>query len=195
MAVISPANFNPKVYSSYSGSDIKATITMPGLSAPLTLGNLRTLSISTRRQVIPIPVIGGVNIRGVTRGARIIAGTLIFTSFNHYIFRYLGGGIFNTDTILADMIPPFDITITEVNEYGNMSMAVVRGVTIVDEGIVFSVDDVYQEEVHTFIARGYVPVHDISKPAEPVGTDPSGETPGTGRDPNDSYDQTGKHWF
>jgi hypothetical protein len=90
------------------------------------------------------------------------------------------------------MIPPFDITITEVNEYGNMSMAVIRGVTIVDEGIVFSVDDIFQEETHTFIARGYVPVHDISKPDTP---DPSGEIPGTGRNPNDTYDQTGKYWF
>ena len=154
------------LFTSYSGSDIKATITMPGVSGPLHLGNLRAISVSTRRQVVPVPVIGGTNIRGMTRGHRIIAGSLVFASFNKYVFHLIDGaqGLDpETQNILADMLPPFDITITQVNEYGNMSQVVVRGVTIVDEGIVFSSDDIFSEQTNTYLARDMYPVRDITE--------------------------------
>lgn len=154
----------PNVFNSFSGADIKATITMPGVSDPLALGNLRVVSISTRRQVVPVPVIGGVNVRGFTKSARIVAGSLVFASFNTYIFHMFQNTPFsNSDSvILADMLPPFDITITQVNEYGNMSQAIVRGVTIVDEGVVFSVDDAFSEQTHSYLARDYIPVAPMS---------------------------------
>jgi len=160
------------LFSSFSGSDIKATIVMPGVSGPLHLGNLRVISVSSRRQVVPVPVIGGTNIRGVTRGHRIIAGSLVFASFNKYVFHLIDGltGIDpERDNVLADMLPPFDITITQVNEYGNMSQMVVRGVTIVDEGIVFSSDDIYAEQTNTYIARDVYPVSEIKDGASSAG--------------------------
>lgn len=147
-------------YNSYAGADIKVTMSMPGISAPLTFGNLRTISISTRRQVVPVPIIGSTNIRGFTRGHRIIAGSLIFASFNTYTFHLIEGlkNMPAGGKVLADMLPPFDVTITQINEYGDMSSMVVRGVTIVDEGIVFSTDDIFSEQTHSFVARELIPV-------------------------------------
>lgn len=147
-------------YNSYAGADIKVTMSMPGISPPLTFGNLRTISVSSRRQVVPVPIIGSTNIRGFTRGHRIIAGSLIFASFNTYTFHLIEGlkNMPAGGKVLADMLPPFDVTITQINEYGDMSSMVVRGVTIVDEGIVFSTDDIFSEQTHTFVARELIPV-------------------------------------
>lgn len=150
---------SPDVFHSYSGADIKATIMMPGATDPLALGNLRVVSVSTRRQMVPVHVIGGINPRGFTKSGRIIAGSLVFASFDVYIFHTFKDTPFiNNNRILADMLPPFDITITQVNEYGNISTSIIRGVSIVDEGIVFSVDDAFQEQTHTYLARDYIPV-------------------------------------
>jgi hypothetical protein len=156
-------NSDQHTFNSFSGADIIATITMPGISDPLSLGNLRVVSVSTRRQVVPVPVIGSVNIRGMTRSARIVAGSLVFASFDKYIFHMFKNTDYSSDNvILADMLPPFDITITQLNEYGDMSQAVIRGVTIVDESVIFSVDDAFSEQSHTYLARSYTPVAPVS---------------------------------
>lgn len=52
-----------------------------------------------------------------------------------------------------DEIPPFDITITFANEYGQVSHMVIYGVEILNEGSGMSVDDVVTERALTFVAR------------------------------------------
>jgi len=54
----------------------------------------------------------------------------------------------------SDQIPPFDITLTAMNEYGNASSMAIFGVEILNEGEGHSVDDITSETQMTWICRG-----------------------------------------
>lgn len=54
----------------------------------------------------------------------------------------------------SDEIPPFDVTINFLNEYGQSSKMTIFGVEILNEGMGLSVDDITTEKACTFIARG-----------------------------------------
>ena len=53
----------------------------------------------------------------------------------------------------ADEIPPFDVTISFANEYGQKAALVLYGVEILNEGSGFSIDSVTSEKACTFVAR------------------------------------------
>lgn len=53
----------------------------------------------------------------------------------------------------SDEIPPFDVTISYVNEYGAMARKDILGVEILNEGSGVSMDDILIEEQMTFVAR------------------------------------------
>ena len=53
----------------------------------------------------------------------------------------------------ADEVPPFDITVSFANEYGQKATLVIYGVEILNEGSGFSIDNVTSEKACTFIAR------------------------------------------
>ncbi|UOE58086.1 hypothetical protein [Cytobacillus oceanisediminis] len=55
-----------------------------------------------------------------------------------------------------DEIPPFDITINFLNEYGQAAKLEIYGVEILNEGMGMSVDDITTEKACTFIARNVV---------------------------------------
>jgi len=52
-----------------------------------------------------------------------------------------------------DEIPPFDITVSFANEYGQNAVLVIYGVEILNEGTGFSIDNVTTEKACTFVAR------------------------------------------
>jgi hypothetical protein len=52
-----------------------------------------------------------------------------------------------------DQVPPFDITITFANEYGNAAYMTIEDVEILNEGMGVSIDDINLERACTFIAR------------------------------------------
>lgn len=54
----------------------------------------------------------------------------------------------------SDEIPPFDITITFLNEYGNASQMSIYGVELTNEGMGLSIDDITTEKACSFVARG-----------------------------------------
>lgn len=64
----------------------------------------------------------------------------------------------------SDEIPPFDITISFLNEYGQSSKMTLFGVEILNEGMGMSVDDITTEKSCTFIARG---IDDMESDAYP----------------------------
>jgi hypothetical protein len=80
---------------------------------------------------------------------------------------YRGNGFFAP---LADMLPPFDIIITLVNEYGQYAKMKIFGVTIIDEGQTLSIDDLFIEQTYTFMARGIQPLIKMSKEQDPNST-------------------------
>lgn len=53
----------------------------------------------------------------------------------------------------ADQIPPFDVTINFLNEYGQSAVMRILGVEILNEGQGMSVDDMSIEQSCTFVAR------------------------------------------
>lgn len=55
--------------------------------------------------------------------------------------------------IYDDEIPPFDITISFANEYGQKATIVLYGVEILNEATGFSIDNVTSEKACTFVAR------------------------------------------
>lgn len=55
--------------------------------------------------------------------------------------------------VYADEIPPFDITISFANEYGQKAVIVLYAVEILNESSGFSIDNVSSEKACTFVAR------------------------------------------
>lgn len=53
----------------------------------------------------------------------------------------------------ADQIPPFTISLTALNEYGNMSVMHILGCELINEGSGISIDDIVTETQMTFVAR------------------------------------------
>lgn len=150
-------------YHSYSGTDITALLNFPGSGTPpIILGELQTISYSIHRENSPVRTLGHVNPRGFVRGPRTIAGSLIFTQFNEYAFyRYQEyASLINRNNVypLGDMLPPFDIVLSFVNESGSFSKMKIFGVTLIDEGGTMSVDDLITEQSFTYIARGIQPM-------------------------------------
>lgn len=57
------------------------------------------------------------------------------------------------DPVIADEIPPFDITISMANEYGKAAVMVLYGVEILNQGSQFSMDNIQSQQACTFVAR------------------------------------------
>lgn len=56
------------------------------------------------------------------------------------------------EPIIADEIPPFDITISMANEYGKAAVMVLYGVEILNQGSQFSMDNIQSQMACTFVA-------------------------------------------
>lgn len=163
----------------FNGSDAVATIIVPVVGETgnivsdgeaIELGELQTISYSIHRENSPVRTLGHVNPRGFVKGGRTIAGSMIFTVLNEYAFYRIKqfrdflkrkNGFFAP---LADMLPPFDIVISFINEYGQAGKMKIFGVTIVDEGQTISIDDLYIEQTYTFMARGIQPIIRMNTP-------------------------------
>jgi len=57
----------------------------------------------------------------------------------------------------VDQIPPFDISIVAVNEYGKAATMRIYGVEILNEGSGFSIDDIVIENQMTYVCRAVLP--------------------------------------
>jgi len=152
---------------SFSGTDIIATITPKG-GSPVVIGELQTISYSIYRPIQNVFALGKIGPRGVIKGHRTIAGTLIWTVFDRHIIRTLlsnyelkanMANLSNYSCIRGDVgdffmdeMPPFDINITFLNEYGNSSTLNIYGVTVVSEGQTMSIEDMITENTMQYIA-------------------------------------------
>jgi hypothetical protein len=130
----------------------------------LTLANLQTLSVQTHREKVAARALGQSHVKGYTRGPRTIAGSMIFTVFNEHALASLirsmaskrsmyGEGNDDLATLIADQLPPLDLTIVFANEYGNLSQMGIYGVEFVNDGMTMSIEDLLTESVTNFVAR------------------------------------------
>lgn len=144
-----------KYNKTFSGTDMIVTIAFPN-AKPIMLGELSTISYSIYREKKPVRTCGHINTRGFTKGPRTVAGTLIFTVMDKHIVNSLRHEIpylKNINKIKTDELPPFNIYITMANEYGASAKLNIYGLTIVDEGKVMSVEDLFTENQWSYMAR------------------------------------------
>ncbi len=159
---------------SYSGADIIAYINIPILDDPeqigtnvknaRILGEVQTISISSTRSVSPVRVLGRSNPVGYTRGGRTFAGSLIFASFGKDVFSDLyrpdvaESFADSSTSLFVDQLPPFTIIVTACNELGGLAQQIISGITLINYGTVYSIDDMYTEQTYTFVATDVTPL-------------------------------------
>ncbi|MEK1829060.1 virion structural protein [Priestia megaterium] len=145
-----------QTYTSFSGADIVAVITLPN-GKPRVLGELQTISYSTYRPTAPVYALGQIGAKGVVRGARTVAGSLIFTVFDRHVLHDVLQD-FNSNneqgykSNKVDQLPAFDIVIQFLNEYGQSAKLCIYGVHLISEGQTMSVEDMITESTMEFIA-------------------------------------------
>lgn len=169
--------YDNRTYTSFSGADIVATIT-PLNGKPVVFGELQTVTYSIYRPTTPVYALGRINPKGVVRGQRAIAGTLIFTVFDRHVLKNVMNGYGNNNGnhdnsyngsrtnfdftneeiglmkkhMKTDEMPPFTISINFMNEYGNASTLNIFGVHILTEGQTMSIEDMITENTMQYIA-------------------------------------------
>lgn len=148
-----------RYYNSFSGTDTLAFMLLPG-APPITLGALTTISYSVYRDKKPVNVMGNINVKGFTRGTRVVAGTLVFTLINRHWVKEVAehcGWLGSFDKLKADELPLFDIMIVSANEYGATASMFIYGIDITDEAQTLSVEDMFTENQFSYIARDVDP--------------------------------------
>lgn len=159
-----------KTYTSFSGADIVASIRTVG-GKPIVFGEIQTISYSIYRPMAPVYSLGRINPKGVVRGPRTIAGTMIFTVFDRHVLKqvmdiyrdqedsfksYFGLDGIGIDDLRkyakTDEMPPFDINVSFLNEYGQSATLNIYGVHIMSEGQTMSIEDMITENTMQYIA-------------------------------------------
>lgn len=187
--IIGPSLGRQAGFQSYSGTDISAMMYLPLLGKSSISGripkkskvfaNIQTMTISSTRSVSPVRVLGRSNPLAYTRGARTIAGTLVFAAINQDVFQdvYDQGlaesTLSSSSSLISDQLPPFSIVITAANEKGGAAVHAVHGITLVNYGTTYSIDDLYTEVTYTYVATDVLPLLSNSVSTVRNSTDPS----------------------
>lgn len=141
-----------ETFNTYSGTDMLATITIPG-KEPIVFGELSQLSYSIYREKVPIRTLGRITPKGYTRGLRTISGIMIFSIFDRSIVYECMKELHREGyRILMDEMPTFDVTITMANEFGHWSIMTLYGITTYSEGKMMGVDTLGIQNAYEFYA-------------------------------------------
>lgn len=176
-----------RVRTSFSGADCMVVAYKPKLITDIAgpeetqlveFANLQTLSISTTRDIAALRPLGTAWADELSLGARTVAGTLIFTMFDGDSLRALDGvrpGRSHEDAggYMADDMPPFNIVINETNEFGQAVTSVLLGIRIVNSGVTIGVQDIYTEQVYSYVATRWIPFRgaiDFTKSLKEIAT-------------------------
>lgn len=133
----------------------------------LPLLNLQSITISTFRNKQQVRALGHVNPRGFARGSRTSAGTMILTEFWRDSFWDLltrNAPLFDSNfgdsgnAVLVDQLAPFDCLLLFTNEFGNVSYRYINGIEIATNGIVYSIQDMYNENTLSFVCQDVTPL-------------------------------------
>jgi len=170
---LSEAEQNALVGSAFGGEIIPEDGSLrieEDLKAPiLPLVGLQSFTISTFRAKPQVRTLGRVNAKGLARGSRTIAGTMILTEFTKDAFwKILGAPLFDKNVgdngvAMPDQMRPFDVILMFANELGAIGIRYIYGCEINTNGVVYSVQDYYSENTVGYVAQ------DVS-PLIPLGT-------------------------
>lgn len=166
-------------YNPFSGVGISAAMYRPlsgktgqGKGSIKVFANLQTISISSTRSISPVRVLGSTSPVSYIRGARTAAGTLVFASINTDVFAdvydiALTENLASSESsLIADQMPPFSIVLTAATEKAGLAIQVIRGITLVNYGTTYSIDDIYTETVYSYIATDITPLFNASSKAD-----------------------------
>lgn len=144
-----------KYTTSFSGADMIVMFLFPN-AAPVTIGTASTVGYSLFRQMAQVRTLGRISAKGYGRGGVTFAGSIVFTVVNQSFMEDVKAAIpYLSDytNIRPDELPPFDILITFANELGQSATLAIYGASFTDETTTFSVEDIFTENVLTFMAR------------------------------------------
>ena len=171
-----PPVVSEQTYQSYSGSDMRVMLTLSdptgrGQNLTKQLVEVTTLTVSIHRVKSPARACGYINPRGFARHGRTIAGTIILTQFTLDVMTRFLYGQQSTDLskdsfyLKCDQLPPFDLTLMFCDEYGNSSTRRLLGVDIVDDGTIYSSNDMFAEQTLSYMAADFTPLAPVNNPA------------------------------
>jgi hypothetical protein len=133
--------------------------------------NLQTITISTFRSKQQVRALGQVNPRGIARGTRTIAGTMILAEFDKDAFwELILGNPLNTipagdnnigdagEAVLPDQVAAFNLLLLFSNEMGFNSYRMIYEIELVTNGIVYSIQDMYHENTVSFMCTDVTPL-------------------------------------
>lgn len=131
--------------------------------------NLQAITVSTFRAKRQVRALGHVNPKGIVRGTRTCGGTIILTEFDRDSFwtlisaqRPVPGSDLNVGdngaAVLPDQLAPFDILLMFVNEAGSLAYRIIYEIELVTNGIVYSVQDMYNESTLSFLCTDVTPL-------------------------------------
>jgi hypothetical protein len=144
---------------SFSGCDIRAIVHTDDGNI-VTIGNLSTLTYSVHRERYPVRALGYRYPKGYTAGGVTVAGTMIFAVFDRYALydiakqkARLDNGIGEAAySLQGHQMAPFDVSCIFINELGHQANLNIYGVQFVDESQTMSVNDIYIESSHSYVA-------------------------------------------
>lgn len=154
------STYDKRLMTSFSGADTKMSISFRG-GTPIYVGEAQTVTYSLFRPTEPVYALGDTRPNGFVKGQRTVAGSIIFTVFDRNIllnafynaYANHGDRRIMTQEYLTDELPPFDIHLTFMNEYGLSAALVIYGCHIPSEGQVHSVEDMITENTIQYVAR------------------------------------------
>jgi len=169
------------MFQSFAGTDITVVAYLPLTTKNTVEGRvtskykkfaeIQTISISSTRSVSPVRVLGRSSPLAYTRGARTFAGTMVFASLNHDVFQeiydldIMESSLYHSTSMVSDQLPPFSIVITAANEKGAAAQQAIHGITLVNYGTVYSIDDLYTEVTYSYVAQDVTPFTNLNTSA------------------------------
>lgn len=125
-----------------------------------TFAELQTISVTSAVSMYPVRNLGQRKVKAIKTSARTFAGTIIFSTFDRDVLYEIFDTYdihTTTDQFYLDMLPPFDVVIQATNEYGDSSIRVITGIHLTHDGTAYSVDDMFLETSHTYVAEHVTP--------------------------------------
>jgi len=89
---------------------------------------------------------------------------MVFASINQDAFADLydeslaESTMASSSSMMSDQLPPFTVMINAVNEKGGAAIHVIQGITLVNYGTTYSIDDLYTETTYSYVATDVFPM-------------------------------------
>lgn len=93
---------------------------------------------------------------------RVVAESRAYTGQDSDLVNRVANAYGERKLRYADELPPFNITLTMVNDYGAASTCHINGVVIINEGTGWTMDDLTNEIAFTYVAREVTPLESLT---------------------------------